>query len=289
LIQIARVGTARVRRKVALNGKRGNKSLAVGDKRSKIHKKLGFLGLIEVFLIDASEYTCLSALRIERIVNTMIKDAPVAQARAFIEYLRMHTKDFTPPLSNAMVDCFGKNPFIILASCLVSLRARDRVTTPLCLKFFENVQTPEQLLAVPLQDLEQTFFSVGFYRAKAAALRAVSHALIEKHEGKVPSDEASLMALPGVGLKTASLVLAMAFDIPAICVDVHVHKISNFLGWVTTKTPEQTEAALRAFLPKDLWIDWNTLLVTIGQNGCFSSRGCGGTCRVFELGCVRPS
>lgn len=239
----------------------------------------------------------------------MSKDPRIAQARAFIEYLKVHTQGFPPPLSNAMIDRFGKNPFIILASCLISLRARDRVTTPICLDFFQHVQTPEQLLAVPLQDLEKTFFSVGFYKTKAATLRAVAQALIEKHGGIVPCDAASLMALPGVGLKTANLVLGLAFDIPAICVDVHVHKISNALGWVTTKTPEQTEAALRAFLPKDLWIDWNTQLVLIGQNGCLSRRGpalrpvrhsslgakagslgevgCGQVCNVAKVGRVR--
>lgn len=208
------------------------------------------------------------------------------RARAFIEYLKVHTQGFPQPLCNALIAKFGKNPFIILASCLISLRARDRVTTPICLKLFECAQTPEQLLAIPVQELERTLFSVGFYKAKTAVLRAVARELIEKHGGRVPDDLVALRSLPGVGLKTANLVIGLAFDIPAICVDVHVHRISNMLGWVNTKTPEQTEAALREVLPQGLWIDWNQQLVMVGQNGCFSKRGCGRPCRVRELGRV---
>jgi endonuclease-3 len=225
----------------------------------------------------------------------MATDLRREHARAFIAYLKIHTRNFQPPLSSVMVVCFGKNPFIILASCLISLRAKDRMTTPICQTLFERVKTPEQLLAIPEQELEQILFSVGFYKTKAATLRAVCQALIERHGALsaiahgatveiVPRDAASLVALPGVGPKTANLVLAVAFDIPALCVDVHVHKISNALGWVATKTPEQTEAALRTFLPQDLWLDWNTQLVTVGQNGCFSLRGCGQPCRVRDLG-----
>lgn len=217
----------------------------------------------------------------------MVQDQKRQQARVFIGYLRVHTKDFPQTLSDVMVDRFGLNPFIILSACLISLRARDRVTTPICLKLFEKARTPAAILAVPLFDLEQMLFSVGFYKVKASVLHEVAQVLIERHGGLVPQDLKALKALPGVGLKTANLVLGLAFGVPAICVDVHVHRISNDLGWVQTTTPEQTEAALRQLLPQDLWIEWNRQLVLVGQNGCLSRKGCGYVCRVRELGLVK--
>ena len=155
------------------------------------------------------------------------------------------------------------------------------------IRFFKKIQTPEQLLAFPIQDLEKTFFSVGFYKKKAQVLREVASFLIEHHSGLVPNNLADLRAIPGVGLKTANLVLGLAFGLPAICVDVHVHKICNQLGWVATDNPDQTEHALCQILPQDLWIEWNRQLVLVGQNGCLSSKGCGKECKVLEFGILK--
>lgn len=207
-------------------------------------------------------------------------------AREFVAYLKEHTLQFQPTMSDAMIARFGKDSFILLSSCLISLRARDRVTTPICLDLFSRVSTPQQLVDLPLLELEKTLFSVGFYKVKALTLKIVANELIRKHTGQVPWSMAALLSLPGVGRKTANLVLGMAFDVPAICVDVHVHRISNQLGWVTTATPEETESSLQRVLPKDLWIEWNRQMVLVGQNGCARPGGCGRACLVLQKGSI---
>ena len=121
----------------------------------------------------------------------------VYHARVFVEYLKIHTNQFPPTLCDVMISRFGINPFIILSACLISLRARDRVTTPICLKLFENAQTPEQFLTISVFDLEKTLFSVGFYASKAKTLHEVARVLVSKHGGVVPRDPLELRALPG--------------------------------------------------------------------------------------------
>ena len=207
-------------------------------------------------------------------------------AREFVAYLKDHTRQFQSTMSDAVIARFGKNPFIILSSCLISLRARDRVTTPICLELFSRVSTPQQLVAFPLAELEKTLFSVGFYKIKALTLKNVANELVQKYAGHVPESMEGLLSLPGVGRKTANLVMGLAFDVPAICVDVHVHRISNQLGWVTTATPEETEFALQSVLPKDLWIEWNRQMVLVGQNGCARPGGCGRACLVLQKGFI---
>jgi endonuclease III len=216
----------------------------------------------------------------------MLQEDLATKAFLFINYLNDHTKAFPITLADAMVDRFGINPFIILSACLISLRAKDCVTTPICLKLFERASTPQKMLGISQLELEYILFSVGFYKVKAATLHAVSTVLLAHHAGVVPSDMESLLALPGVGRKTANLVLGLAFDRPAICVDVHVHRISNLLGWVKTKSPEETEFALQKILPKELWIEWNRQLVLVGQNNCLTVQGCGRQCSVKVMGLV---
>ena len=121
---------------------------------------------------------------------------------------------------------------------------------------------------MPRKQLEKIIYPIGFYQKKAQVVHDVSRELIERFNGKVPNEHKALMSIKGVGLKTANLVLGMAFNIPAICVDIHVHRISNRLGIVKTNTPEETEAALKKIIPQNLWIEWNTLLVMWGQNIC---------------------
>ena len=169
------------------------------------------------------------------------------------------------PMSLLIQQEYGKAPYLILVSCLLSLRARDTVTLPICRQLFSSAQTPHQMLAISRSDLEHILRPIGFYRQKAKTLHEVSRDLIARFKGKVPSDEADLLSIKGVGRKTANLVRGMAFDIPAICVDTHVHRLANQLGLVHTKTPEQTEREMATLVPKKYWIEMNHLLVTWGQ------------------------
>lgn len=175
-------------------------------------------------------------------------------------------KAFDRPLIDKIIEKYNRDPFLILISCLLSLRARDKVTYPVCLKLFSIAKTPEELLEIPTHKLENLIYSVGTYKRKAQILRHASKDLIERFNSKVPNDINLLLSIKGVGRKTANLVLSEAFNIPAICVDVHVHRIANCLGWVDTKTPDQTEHKLELLFPKNEWRNINHYLVMLGQN-----------------------
>lgn len=193
--------------------------------------------------------------------------------KKIIEILTTETKYFTPTLIKQIIKDHGKNPFLILICCLLSLRSKDTVTINVCNDLLKIAKTPKEILNIKLQQLEKIIFKTGFYRNKAKVLHQVSKIIIEKHNGLVPKTEDKLLKLPGVGRKTTNLVLGMAFDKPAICVDIHVHRISNRLGLITrylikTNTPEKTEIALKKLLQKKDWIKWNDLIVKFGQNIC---------------------
>lgn len=204
---------------------------------------------------------------------------------ALIQQIREALRGKAQPMSFSIVERFGKDPFLILVSCILSLRTKDTVTFPVSLKLFKYARTPHDILALALPELEQLIYPVGFYRRKAMQLKKISTILINEYGGRVPATEQQLLALPGVGIKTANLVLGVAFDIPAICVDIHVHRISNKLGLVTTKTPEQTEKALKLVLAQEYWIEWNNLLVIWGQNTCKRNEP---VCPLCELAPVCP-
>ncbi|MBX3465579.1 MAG: endonuclease III [Planctomycetes bacterium] len=160
------------------------------------------------------------------------------------------------------------DPFQVLASCLLSLRTRDETTNAASQRLFARAATPASLLALPEAEVARLIYPVGFYKTKARTLRAVAAALLERHGGAVPADEAALLALPGVGRKTANLVLGQAFDVPAICVDTHVHRIPNRWGLVKTRTPEESERALQRVVPERSWVRLNPALVAFGQTIC---------------------
>jgi endonuclease-3 len=185
-----------------------------------------------------------------------------------IHTLEKRVAGLPKPMCTVLAEQYNHDPFIILIACLLSLRARDSVTMPIVQKLLLKARTPQALYALSDKQLERIIYSLGFYRRKTAVLKAVAHDLIERFDGKVPDNEEELLSLPGVGRKTANLVLSEAFEKPAIAVDVHVHRLANQLGLVATKTPEQTEQALMKIVPRKYWRSINRLLVTCGQQKC---------------------
>ena len=161
-----------------------------------------------------------------------------------------------------------RSPFRLLVACVISLRTKDEVTAEASRRLFAIGPDPERLAELEVENIAKAIYPAGFYNTKARQLKDIGRILRDEYGGEVPPQESPLLALPGVGRKTANLVLGLGFGIPAICVDTHVHRISNRLGLVKTKTPEQTERALNEVLPRDLWVPINDLLVTFGQNRC---------------------
>jgi endonuclease-3 len=172
------------------------------------------------------------------------------------------------------------DPFRILIGTILSARSRDEYTTKVVNKLFATYRTPEELASADLDDLKKLIHSIGFYNVKAARIKQVAQAIVEKFGGIVPSDIDKLLELPGVGRKTANCVLVYAFDKPAIPVDIHVHRISNRLGLVETKTPEQTEEELSRMVDRRLWTKVNDTFVMYGQNICLPVKP---NCRVCDL------
>ena len=160
------------------------------------------------------------------------------------------------------------NPYLVLIGCILSLRTNDKTTYPATLRMLELAETPQEMMGVSVEELAKAIYPVGFYENKAKQIIELSRQIVEELDGNIPDEIEDLMKFNGVGRKTANLVLAKGFNKPAICVDVHVHRIFNRLGYIKTKTPEETEFALREKLPKKHWIDINTLIVTHGQNIC---------------------
>ena len=190
--------------------------------------------------------------------------------KIFFKILGVLKKEY--PGWNAPVFVFhalgGSDSFKILVSTILSARTKDEVTAVAVDRLFEEVKTPEQMSELSEKEIRNLIYPVGFYRNKAKHLKECSRVLIETFGSKVPQKMEELLSLPGVGRKTANLVLSLAFGIPAICVDTHVHRICNRLRFLDTKSPEETEFALRKKLPSSCWNDINTLLVAFGQTVC---------------------
>ncbi len=162
----------------------------------------------------------------------------------------------------------GESPFRILIGCILSLRTKDETTYPATERLFAAARDPRGMLRLRESTIARLIYPVGFYRRKAAQIRAVSRLLLERHGGRVPDSIEALLELPGVGRKTANLTVTLGFGKPGICVDTHVHRISNRLGWVATGHPDATEMELRRILPKRWWIPINETLVRHGQQIC---------------------
>ena len=192
----------------------------------------------------------------------MSKDVNMEKIVALLKAAEQPRSDFVK-----LMDGF-KDPFIVLIACILSLRTNDKTTYPATLRMLKLGKTPEDFAKLDPKVLEKAIYPVGFYANKAKQIVELSKELVEKYSSKVPDEIEELVKFNGVGRKTANLVLSEGFHKPAICVDVHVHRISNRLGYVKTKNPEETEFALRKKLPEKYWIDINSLLVTHGQNIC---------------------
>lgn len=160
------------------------------------------------------------------------------------------------------------DPFRVLIATLISLRTKDEVTLAASQRLFALAGDPHAMACLSEQAIQEAIYPAGFYKTKAKNIRLISLRLIEQYEGRVPDTRQELLALPGVGIKTANLTLNLGYQIDAICVDCHVHQIANRLGWVQTKTPEQTELALQEVMPRRFWIPLNELLVRYGQLIC---------------------
>ena len=162
----------------------------------------------------------------------------------------------------------GPDPFRILIGCVISLRTKDEVTDPATERLFAKAKTPEAMARLTEAAIAKAIYPAGFYRTKARQIRAISGILRDHHGGYVPDTIEALLELPGVGRKTANLTVTLGFGKPGICVDTHVHRIANRLGWLKTKTPDETEGELRRILPKRWWIPINETLVRHGQQVC---------------------
>jgi len=179
-----------------------------------------------------------------------------------------HAMRNLPDPSVTLVGKKFKSPFLVLISCLLSLRTRDTLTLPICERLFPKVSTIDGFLKLTPQQIEKLIYPVGFYKTKARAILSICKDLKERYNNTVPSEIDELLTLQGVGRKTANLVLTEGFGKLGMCVDTHVHRISNRFGYIKTKNAEETEFALRKKLPKEYWIEYNALLVTWGQNIC---------------------
>jgi endonuclease-3 len=193
-----------------------------------------------------------------------MKDSDI---HSLLTILRETYKSFQIPIVTLWA-ITKKSPYLVLISCILSLRTKDETTKKASERLFSKALTPYEMIKLSKDEIEKIIYPVGFYRVKANNILNISNLLIQEYDGKVPNTIEDLLKLKGVGRKTANLVMTLGFNKPAICVDVHVHRISNRLGYVETKTPEQTEFALRDKLPKEYWIEINDLLVAYGQNVC---------------------
>lgn len=189
-------------------------------------------------------------------------EVDIAEVVKTLEEAKQPQSDFVK-----LMDKF-KNPYLVLIACILSLRTNDKTTYPATLRMLEIAKTPQQMMNVNEDVLAEAIYPVGFYKNKAGQIIELSRVIVEKYNGNVPNSIEELCKFRGVGRKTANLVMTLGFGEPAICVDVHVHRIFNRLGYIKTSTPEETEFALRDKLPIQFWIPINTLLVTHGQNVC---------------------
>ena len=189
------------------------------------------------------------------------------QIHTVIATLREEYKYWQTPAVTIVAQCNG-SPYKVLISCIISLRTKDEVTALSSARIFARAQTPETMAELSVEDISQLIYPAGFYRTKAEQIALLSRRLVEEYGGIVPDSIDELLLFKGVGRKTANLVMTLGFGKPGICVDTHVHRICNRLGYLSTKSPDESERVLRVQLPPEYWDRINDLLVAFGQNHC---------------------
>ena len=189
------------------------------------------------------------------------------EIHAAIRILRRHVPKWNTPVVTLMAETY-ESPFRVLISCILSLRTQDATTAKASHRLFAVADSPQAIVKISAQKIEKLIYPVGFYKTKARQIRQICQAIIDHYDGRVPDEIDELLKFNGVGRKTANLVITLGYNKPGICVDTHVHRISNRWGYIKTASPEKTEVALRAKLPKQYWIEYNNLLVNFGQHLC---------------------
>jgi endonuclease-3 len=197
-----------------------------------------------------------------------------------VTILKQENKKYIVPI--VTIVSMTRSPFMVLISCLLSLRTKDKVTAEASNRLFKLADNPEKMLGLSTRNIEKAIYPVGFYKTKSKRIKEICKALLDDYGGVVPDEIDELLKLNGVGRKTANLVVTLGYGKLGICVDTHVHRISNRLGLVKTKTPEQTEFDLRKKLPKKHWLIFNDLLVTYGQNLCVPISPWCSKCKIFK-------
>jgi len=190
-----------------------------------------------------------------------------ADIHDIVRILATETPKWDVPIVTLVAET-SRDPFKVLISTVLSLRTKDETTAEASKKLFKLADNPADMIKLSEKEIIKAIYPVGFYKTKAKNIRSICHDLISKYGSKVPDDIDELLKLNGVGRKTANLVVTLGYDKPGICVDTHVHRISNRFGYIKTKTPDETETVLRKKLPKEHWIDYNSLLVSFGQHLC---------------------
>ena len=189
------------------------------------------------------------------------------EIHAAIRILRRQVPKWDTPVVTLMAETY-ESPFRVLISCILSLRTQDATTAKASQRLFAVADSPQAMVKLSALKIEKLIYPVGFYKTKARQIRQICQAIIDHYDGRVPDEIDELLKFNGVGRKTANLVITLGYNKPGICVDTHVHRISNRWGYIKTASPEKTEVALRAKLPKQYWIEYNNLLVNFGQHLC---------------------
>ena len=200
---------------------------------------------------------------------------------AVIKILRLTVAELKTPAVGVVQEKW-RDPFRTLVSCILSLRTQDKTTREASMRLFALADTPEKILRLSNDTIREAIYPVGFYRRKADVILQICADLIDRFDGRVPDDLEQLLTLKGVGRKTANLVVTVGFNKLGICVDTHVHRISNRWGYIHTKSPDQTEMALRKKLPQEYWIEFNDLLVPYGQNICLPISPLCSQCPIYD-------
>lgn len=206
-----------------------------------------------------------------------------AQIHSAVNILREEYKSWQTPAVTIVAQC--ESPYKVLISCIISLRTKDDVTAMASARLFARAGTPAEMTLLSAADIAELIYPAGFYRNKSGQILEISARLVAEYGGRVPDEIDELLKFKGVGRKTANLVVTLGYGKAGICVDTHVHRICNRWGYVETKTPDETETALRKKLPEEYWIEINDLLVAFGQNHCHPVSPRCSSCRLKDYCC----